>query len=133
MRSALTDTKPFARAASMTVIVSASDWIRLTAFCTSGSKSWMPTEIRLKPSDPRNAMVSASTLRGSTSIETSASGATLKAPRSIPISVAISSRARNVGVPPPKMQLLDLRAPSIMPPTLSISRPTYLMYFALRP
>jgi len=40
-------------AETMTVRVSASDWIRLTAFCTSGSKSWMPTEIRLKPSVPR--------------------------------------------------------------------------------
>ena len=86
----------------MTVRVSASLWIRLMAFCTSGSKSWTPTEIRLKPSWPRKAIVSASTLRGSTSIEISASGATLKAPRSMPISVVISSRARNVGVPPPQ-------------------------------
>ena len=117
----------------MTVIVSASLWMRLTAFCTSGSKSWMPTEIRLKPSEPRNAIVSASTLRGSTSIEISASGATLKAPRSMPISVAISSRARNVGVPPPQCNCSTGGEPSIMPPTMSISRPTYLMYLAVRP
>ncbi len=78
-------------------------------------------------------MVSASTLRGSTSIETSASGTTLNAPRSMPISVDISSRARKVGVPPPRCSCSTRGAPSIMPPTMSISRPTYLMYFALRP
>ena len=78
-------------------------------------------------------MVSAVTLRGSTSIETSASGAKSKWPRSIPISVDISSRARNVGVPPPRCTCSTFGPPSIRPPTISISRPTYLMYLALRP
>jgi hypothetical protein len=112
-----------ARAASITVIVSASVWIRLTACCTAGSKSWMPTEIRLKPCPPRNAIVSAPTLRGSTSIEISASGAKSKPRRSMPISIVISSRARNVGVPPPQCSCSTFGPPSIRPPTMSISRP----------
>ncbi len=78
-------------------------------------------------------MVSASTLRGSTSIETSASGATLNAPRSMPMRLVISSRARKVGVPPPQCSCSTAGAPSIMPPMMPISRPTYLMYLALRP
>ena len=72
----------------------------------------MPTEIRLKPSPARNAIVSAPTLRGSTSIETSASGANAKPPRSIPISIVISSRARNVGVPPPQCSCSTRGPPS---------------------
>ena len=78
-------------------------------------------------------MVSADTLRGSTSIEISASGANAKWPRSIPISSDISSRARNVGVPPPRCNCSTFGPPSTRPLTISISRPTYLMYLALRP
>ena len=42
----LAEAKPDSRAASSTSCVCATLWIRLTAFCTTGLKSWMPTEMR---------------------------------------------------------------------------------------
>ena len=69
---------PFARALSMTPRVSSSDWTRLIALWTSGSKSWMPIEMRLKPRLARTSTCSRVVTRGSTSIETSAPAARSK-------------------------------------------------------
>jgi hypothetical protein len=59
------------RQASITASVSSTDWMRFTAFCTTGSKSCTPRLARLKPMKASASMSPASTVRGSISMEKS--------------------------------------------------------------
>ena len=75
----------------------------------------------------------ASTRRGSTSIEHSQSASGSKCARSASISACISSRERNVGVPPPQCNWQILRSSPSNAAVIAISRDRAVIYFADRP
>ena len=77
MRSRLIESKPISRAAVISARTLSNDCSRCTARCTSGSKSCTPRLRRLMPIAFRWRSRPASTVRGSTSIDISASGSKL--------------------------------------------------------
>ena len=78
MRSTLTLVKPASRAARTRRPVISALWMRSTDSCTTGSKSWMPIEIRRQPSRASVFTWSAVVTRGSASSASSAPGRNVK-------------------------------------------------------
>src|SRR4051812_38191480 len=101
---------PRSRAPCITPQVSSTDCMRLTAFCTCGSRSWSPKLSRFTPDSASASSCSWDASRGSTSTPISQSGANRKERRRIAISSRRSSAGRKVGVPPPPMDLHHLAA-----------------------
>ena len=126
------DSKPFSRAASIVAFVISKGWMRFTAFWTSGLKSWTPRDMRLRPRSCRCLTLSASQVRGSTSIENSPPWASGKRFVSVSIMSVSSSLVRKVGVPPPKWSCSSSVEPVTASFTRSASRPIISMYSALR-
>jgi len=103
MRSTLTELKPNSRASRISRSVSGTDWMRFTASCTRGRKSWMPRLQRLKPTLASRAACR----RDGARVELDRIFAVrilreLEVAAEFSISRSISSEVRNVGVPPPK-------------------------------